>query len=186
MRHACDAIADGLMPQQELVDRVTRSFMLLMDAGLFDPIERQSYTKIPFETINSDDAIASNLQAARQSLVLLKNGESQPVLPLRKGTRLALIGPHTQTQKDLAGNYFEDIGLGTCAGAKCVPILKTAFDRVNGGSPSTVAAGCDMRCEEASFNAGKAAAIDAARGADVVVIALGIDGDTSAVKGAIA
>ena len=59
------------MPQQELVDRVTRSFTLLMDAGLFDPVSEQTYTKIPFDTINSKEAIQTNLQAARQSLVLL-------------------------------------------------------------------------------------------------------------------
>ena len=104
MQHACDAIAAGEMKQQDLVDRVTRSFTLLMDAGLFDPLEQQEYTKIPFDTINSDEAQASMLSAARQSPVLLKNGDTKAVLPLKKGVKLALIGPHTQTQKDLAGN----------------------------------------------------------------------------------
>ena len=104
MQHACDAIAAGEMKQQDLVDRVTRSFTLLMDAGLFDPLEVQEYTKIPFDTINSDEAQASMLSAARQSPVLLKNGDTKAVLPLKKGVKLALIGPHTQTQKDLAGN----------------------------------------------------------------------------------
>ena len=49
------------------------------------------------------------LEAARQSPVLLKNGNGKAILPLKKGQKLALIGPHTQTQKDLAGNYFEDM-----------------------------------------------------------------------------
>ena len=65
---------------------------------------------------------------------------------------------------------------GTCAGVGCVPTLKTAFDKVNGGS-AAVAAGCDMKCEEASYKAGKEAALAAARGAETVVLALGIDGD---------
>ena len=176
MGHACDAIAQGLMTQQDLVDRVTRSFTLLMGVGLFDPVELQTYTKYPFSVVNSPSAVQSNLLAARQSLVLVKNGDAAPVLPLRKGARLALIGPHTQTQKDLAGNYFEDIGLGMCAGVECVPTLKTAFDKVSGGS-AAVAAGCDIKCEEASYKAGKDAALAAARGAEVVVLALGIDGD---------
>jgi beta-glucosidase-like glycosyl hydrolase len=85
------------------------------------------------ETINSERAQASSLQAARQSPVLLKNGNKAPILPLKKGVKLALIGPHTQTQKDLAGNYFENIGLGTCAGPTCVPKLGTAFDALNTG-----------------------------------------------------
>jgi hypothetical protein len=48
--------------QDDLVARVNRSFTLLMDAGLFDPVAVQSYTKIPFETINSDAAQWSNLE----------------------------------------------------------------------------------------------------------------------------
>ena len=65
----CAAIANGEMPQSELVARVTRSFTLLMDAGLFDPVEIQQYTKIPFDAINSDAAQASSLDAAIQSSV---------------------------------------------------------------------------------------------------------------------
>ena len=199
MQHACDAIAAGEMKQQDLVDRVTRSFTLLMDAGLFDPLEVQEYTKIPFDTINSDEAQASMLSAARQSPVLLKNGDTKAVLPLKKGVKLALIGPHTQTQKDLAGNCkdrngwivslgvvsqsqltppvatdFTDIGLGTCAGPTCVPKLGTAFDAVNtGAGNATVVAGCDMKCANADI----ASATAAAKAADVAVLALGIDGD---------
>lgn len=173
MGNVCAAIEQGLMSQADLVARVTRSFKLLMDAGLFDPVEGQAYTKIPFSTINDDSAQASNLEAARQSLVLLKNGAAAPVLPLKKGLKLAIVGPHAVTQKDLAGNYFEDIGLGTCAGPTCVPTLKTAFDTVSGGN-ATVAQGCDMLCKS---NVGFPAAIAAVKEADVAVLALGADGD---------
>ena len=60
--------------------------------GLFDPVSIQQYTKIPFDRINDARAQASSLDAARQSLVLMKNGERAPILPLSKGRRLALIG----------------------------------------------------------------------------------------------
>ena len=42
-----------------------------MDAD--DPVNIQTYTKIPFETINNDAAQKSMLEAAIQSLVLVKN-----------------------------------------------------------------------------------------------------------------
>ena len=71
MGHACAAIKEGLMSQADLVARVNRSFTLLMDAGLFDPVAIQLYTKIPFETINSESAQASNLQAARKPTLAL-------------------------------------------------------------------------------------------------------------------
>ena len=54
LNSACAAIESGELSQSELEARVTRSFTLLMDAGLFDPVAIQKYTKIPFETINSD------------------------------------------------------------------------------------------------------------------------------------
>ena len=64
--HVCDAIEAGLASNADLEARLTRSFTLLMRAGLFDPLEDQMYTKIPFETINSEASQASSLEAARQ------------------------------------------------------------------------------------------------------------------------
>ncbi len=42
VNHICDAIAAGLTTEAELEARVTRSLTLLMDAGLFDPLELQA------------------------------------------------------------------------------------------------------------------------------------------------
>ena len=103
----CQAIQEGLADEAQLDQNVGRSFELLINAGLFDPVEHQQYTKIPFEAINSEVAQGRSLDAARQSLVLLKNDGQ---LPLKKGSKIALIGPHSRTTQDLAGNYFEDIG----------------------------------------------------------------------------
>ena len=113
VNNVCAAIAEGLTTEAELEARVTRSLTLLMDAGLFDPPEQQQYTKIPFDTINSEEAQRRNLEAAKQGLVLLKNPvahDGAHVLPLSKGFgagEILLMGPHAQTQKTLAGNYFE-------------------------------------------------------------------------------
>ena len=115
VNHICAAIAEGLTTETELEKRITRSLTLLMNAGLFDPLENQPYTNIPFETINSKEAQFKNLEASRQGLVLLSNPNK--ILPLSKFEytmgEILLLGPHAQTQKTLAGNYFEDIGLGT-------------------------------------------------------------------------
>jgi hypothetical protein len=43
--------------------------VVVQDAGLFDPVHSQTYTKIPFDTINNEAAQASMLEAAVQSLV---------------------------------------------------------------------------------------------------------------------
>ena len=150
----------GLTTEAELEARVTRSISLLMDAGLFDPIENQTYTKIPFETINSEQAQAKNLEATRQGLVLLSNplvlnadgahASSKTVLPLHNtgfgDGEWLLLGPHAQTQGSLAGNYYEDIGLGTCAGTGCVPTMEASLNvanaQVGGKGNVTVLQGC--------------------------------------------
>ena len=89
------------------------------------------------------------------------------------GKSIALIGPHSRTQKDLAGNYFEDIGLGTCAGPACVPSIESSINALNEGSNVTVVEACsDMKCGTADI----AGAVAAAKGADVVVMAMGISG----------
>lgn len=93
------------MTEADLDARLTRSFSLLMGAGLFDDPSKQPYSSMPFDTINSEEAQARNLDAAQQSLVLLQNPAS--TLPLKKGSKIALIGPHAKTDVELAGNYFE-------------------------------------------------------------------------------
>lgn len=170
VNHICDAISEGLATVEDLEARVTRSFTLLMDAGLFDPPSLQTYTTIPFDVINSASAQAASLDAARQSLVLLKNPNG--ILPLKKGMKLALIGPHATTHVELAGNYFEDIGLGTCAGKQCVPNLQDSINKINGVNVTVVKACSDCKCSKADM----AAAIVAAKSADAVVLAMGIDG----------
>eukprot|EP00051_Salpingoeca_urceolata_P005045 m.69906 g.69906 ORF g.69906 m.69906 type:complete len:794 (+) comp14022_c0_seq3:229-2610(+) len=168
--HICFAIAKGMATVADLEARVTRSLTLLMNAGVFDPPELQQYTKIPFETINSEAAQARSLSAARQSLVLLQNPSN--ILPLDKGKKIALIGPHAQTHVELAGNYFENIGLGTCAGEDCVPSMEASLNQVNGVNVTAVKACDSTKCDTADVGAATAAVKDT----DYVVLAIGIDG----------
>ena len=187
--HICAAIAEGLTTEAELEARVERSLTLLMNAGLFDPVELQQYTRIPFETINSEASQRKMLEASKQGMVLLKNPPVPPgthasaggasVLPLPTGHgagELLLLGPHARTQKNLAGNYFEDIGLGTCAGPGCVPTIESSLNAVNAGSANaTVLEGCkDMKCAKLDLAAITAAAGNAA--VKTVVMAMGTDG----------
>eukprot|EP00040_Diaphanoeca_grandis_P010065 m.51547 g.51547 ORF g.51547 m.51547 type:complete len:852 (+) comp21462_c0_seq2:24-2579(+) len=176
--HACEAVASGLATQADLEARITRSLTLLMNAGLFDPIELQPYSQIPFETINSEASQAASLDAARQSFVLLQNPASSipntNVLPLSKNTKIALIGPHILSQQDLAGNYFEQIGLGTCAGPQCIPTIRDAIGNVTAVENLRWVEACaDMKCASANFSA----AIELSQWADTIVLAMGISGE---------
>jgi hypothetical protein len=51
---------------------------------------------MPLEKVGDTQAQADNLFMTQQSLVLLRNPKlhGKAVLPLRKGLRLAVLGPH--------------------------------------------------------------------------------------------
>lgn len=71
--------------------------------GLFDPPGINPYDQIPDEVLHSEQHIALARDAARESVVLLKN---DTVLPLSKDIhRLSVIGPMAADVDALLGNY---------------------------------------------------------------------------------
>lgn len=95
--HLHAAFNQELIGEPEINRAVTRLLAARFLLGLFDPPESVPYTRIPFEVVNSPAHQALALEAARQSLVLLKN-DSQ-FLPLDKSglKKVALIGPLADT-----------------------------------------------------------------------------------------
>lgn len=91
--HLKAAVNQELIGEDEISRAVTRLFTVRCLLGLFDPPSKVKYTRIPFEVIDCQAHRDLALEAARQSLVLLKN-DSQ-FLPLNKtGLRkVAVIGP---------------------------------------------------------------------------------------------
>jgi len=72
--------------------------------GLFDPMDGQPYWHVGPEVVNTSSSRDLSLFASLQSLVLLKN--DQNILPIRKGSKIAAIGPHADAQRALLGNYL--------------------------------------------------------------------------------
>jgi beta-glucosidase len=71
---------------------------------MFDPPERVPYAQIPYSVNDSQEHRALALEAARKSIVLLKNEKG--MLPLRKGLKtIAVIGPNADNLDVLLGNY---------------------------------------------------------------------------------
>lgn len=92
-RNLREAVNQELIGEDDITLSATRIFTVRHLLGLFDPPEKVSYTRIPFEVVDSAAYRALALEASRQSLVLLKN-DSQ-FLPLDKTAfkRVAVIGP---------------------------------------------------------------------------------------------
>src|SRR5574344_243918 len=99
-----NAVNQKLISEKELDVSVERLLMARMKLGMFDPDELVSYSKIPYQTVDSEDHKKVALEAARKSIVLLK--DDKQVLPLSKDLKkLALIGPNANDMEVLLATY---------------------------------------------------------------------------------
>jgi beta-glucosidase len=99
-----EAAGRGLITEEEVDHSVRRLFRARFRLGMFDPPERVPFARIPLNVVDSTAHRSLALEAARQSLVLLKN--EQGLLPLSKSLkRIAVIGPNADTPSLLLGNY---------------------------------------------------------------------------------
>jgi len=102
LKYLPDLLATGRVTEEELDHAVRRVLILKRDLGLFrDPFSRSDEARAKKELF-SDAHRALALQAARESIVLLKNDGA--TLPLKKspGT-IALIGPLAASKRDMLG-----------------------------------------------------------------------------------
>ncbi len=130
------AVKKGLV-KEELVDRaVKRLFRARFRLGMFDPPERVPYAAIPMSTVDSREHRELALEAARKSIVLLKNDGA--LLPLSKNLRkIAVVGPNADDAELLLGNYN---------GIPAEPVTPLAGIRRKLAGRTTVLAarGCDL------------------------------------------
>src|SRR5215813_9633421 len=98
------AVKQGLIAEAEIDRAVKRLFEARFRLGMFDPPDMVPFAKIPFTANDSEEHRQLALQAARESIVLLKNDNN--TLPLRKDLRsIAVIGPNANDVQVLLGNY---------------------------------------------------------------------------------
>ena len=147
-------------------DAVVRNFYLRMRLGDFD--YSNSYNDIGRDHLGTMQNQELNLEAARKSIVLLKNAGYYG-LPLdpRKIRNLAVIGPNANATDTLLSNY-EGIPF------KTISVLE-GIKEVFVGSNITVnyAPGCaDVKCETTD---GFSDAVQIAKSADYVIMVMGLD-----------
>ena len=99
-----DAVRRGLVTEGEVDLRLGKLMRTMFRLGFFDPIDAGPYAKISFAENNSPAHGALALEAARKSIVLLKN---DGVLPLHPENlhRIAVLGPNANSVPVLLGNY---------------------------------------------------------------------------------
>jgi beta-glucosidase len=170
MSHYYDAELPGLVqagkvPMSVVDEAVRRVLRVKFALGIFEHPYAQG-TEVT-EAVPEHRPLART--AAEESFVLLKNEKAangRPVLPLGRGTKIALIGPLADSAADMGGAWA---GVGQHSD---VITLKAALEervRKDGGS-AVYAKGTEITGDSEE---GFAEAFSAAKAADVVVIALG-------------
>ena len=98
------AVEKGLITEAEIDVSVKRLMLARIKLGQFDPLDMQKYAKIPLSTVDSETHRQAALDAARKSIVLLKNDNQ--TLPFSKDVKkIAVIGPNANDPEALLGNY---------------------------------------------------------------------------------
>ncbi len=90
---------DGSVPMARIDDAVRRILRVKFKAGLFDRPRPDASLKARFDQPAFHEA---NLEAARESIVLLKN---DGVLPLAKGKRVFVTGPNANLRSSLNSGW---------------------------------------------------------------------------------
>ena len=99
-----NAVKQGLISEAEIDRALKRLFEARFRLGMFDPPSMVPYASIPFSANDSEEHRQLALEAARESIVLLKNENN--TLPLRKDLKsIAVIGPNADEMQVLLGNY---------------------------------------------------------------------------------
>ncbi len=99
------AVKQGLVKEETIERAVCRLLTTRMKLGLFDPPEKVPYNRIKYEVVDCEKHRKINEEAARKSIVLLKN--ENHILPLDRDKirTIGVIGPNADNRKALVGNY---------------------------------------------------------------------------------
>lgn len=97
------AVERGLLSEDDINIAVKRIMTARFKLGMFDPDNLVPYAQIPFFVNGSDFNNSLAREAARKSIVMLKN---ENALPLSKDLKtIAVIGPNADNFESLIGNY---------------------------------------------------------------------------------
>ncbi|HEX7653521.1 MAG TPA: glycoside hydrolase family 3 N-terminal domain-containing protein [Verrucomicrobiae bacterium] len=159
-------LAEGKVTQAQIDTAAGRVLEIKYRLGLMDDPYRHCDLQREAKTLLAPENRALARQMAAESFVLLKN--QNDLLPLKPGQKIAVLGPLADSRRDLLGSWF-----GHGAWDNLTTVLQ-AIQTNNLSGKTLYAKGCEV---EGDDQKGFAAALKAARQADVVVMVLGERGD---------
>ena len=172
-------VKEGAVPQSRIDEAVRRILRVKFELGLFENPRPNAALKSKIGLMESRQA---SLQAARESMTLLKN--TSDLLPLAKNRKVLVTGPTADSLISL-NNGWSYVWQGSEEGLypKDRPTIRRAIESKAGAANVTYVPGTKITRREGSPSNGTPtnieaevdipAAVRAARAADVVVLCLG-------------
>ncbi|KAJ7902063.1 glycoside hydrolase family 3 protein [Mycena olivaceomarginata] len=156
-----DALDQGLVVRADIEKTLVRQYASLVKLGYFDSADKQPYRKLSWDDVSTPASEKLAYTVAANGFVLLKNDGT---LPLKKSLKkLAIIGPWANATEGMQGNYY-----GTAPF-----LISPLMGAIAAGYDVTFVAGTSSVLDTSTN--GFADAVAAAKAADVVVFAGGID-----------
>lgn len=99
------AVKEGIITEKQVDVSLKRLFSIRFRLGLFDPMEKVPFSKIPVSVLECAQHQELAKRIAQESIVLLKNEKN--LLPLNKNKlkKIVVMGPNADNKDVLLGNY---------------------------------------------------------------------------------
>lgn len=167
--HILTALQEGLVSEEDITTACERLFTTRIKLGLFD--EDSPYDAIPYSENDSPAHHELALEAARRSIVMLKNDGVLP-MDVSRYSSIAVIGPNADSRASLIGNYH-----GTAS--RYITLLD-AMQQQAGDARIYYSEGCDKSRDKSEPLSAKrydriSEALTCCEHADIVILALGLD-----------
>lgn len=171
VRHLPDLVKSGAVPMGTIDVAVRRILYVKTAIGLFDNPYRSLDPAAETARIGTSAHHALARESAGRSIVLLQNKDGILPLGAESGDKIALIGPFAEDRDNLYGPwaFYGDKGKG-------IDIATGMRAAMRDPTRLTIERGCAI---DAPLDGGIARAVEAAKAADVVILAIGESQDMS-------
>lgn len=107
--HLADAYASGAVSLVTIRRALTNIFRIQFRLGLFDPVAGQPWRQLGMADVDTPASRRLNVEAARQSLVLLQNRQSMLPFATRSAAgapKVVVVGPSGNSTRLLGGGHY--------------------------------------------------------------------------------
>ena len=167
--HLIEAYEEDLVSDEAIDEAVLRLFTIRVLLGEFEEV--RPYSDVSYDKLDCPEHRALNLEASKQTMVLLKNEDN--FLPIKENTfkRIAVVGPNANSTVVLEGNYFGNA-------SEHITVAE-GMRRVFPEARVTVATGTRLYIEKKNdwdgFGYMRSEGLAAASEADFTLVCLGMD-----------